>query len=203
MSVKERAAAPAGPKWLKPATEFGPLAVFLAVYYFYGLFPATGALIAATAVALALAWGIERRLPLMPLITAGVVAIFGGLTLWLADETFIKMKPTIVQAIFAAVLFGGLLAGKPLLKPLLGAAWQMDEAGWRKLTLRFALFFAAMAGLNEVVWRTQTTDFWVSFKVFGILGLTVAFAASQVFMLQRHMLAEGEAPSGHDQERND
>ena len=98
------------------------------------------------------------------------------------------------------MLFGGLLAGKPLLKPLLGAAWQMDEAGWRKLTLRFALFFAVMAGLNEIVWRTQTTDFWVTFKVFGILGLTVAFAASQVFMLQRHLLADdgGQSTSGEN-----
>ncbi len=200
MGAKDKAAAPAGPKWLKPVTEFGPLAVFFAAYFGYGLFVATGALIAATAVALALAWGFERRLPLMPMITAGVVAVFGGLTLWLEDETFIKMKPTIVQAIFAVVLFGGLLAGKPLLKPLLGAAWQMDEAGWRKLTLRFALFFAVMAGLNEIVWRTQTTDFWVTFKVFGILGLTVAFAASQVFMLQRHLFADdgGQSTSGEN-----
>jgi intracellular septation protein len=181
MGAKDKAAAPAGPKWLKPVTEFGPLAVFFAAYFGYGLFVATGALIAATAVALALAWGFERRLPLMPMITAGVVAVFGGLTLWLEDV-------------------GGLLAGKPLLKPLLGAAWQMDEAGWRKLTLRFALFFAVMAGLNEIVWRTQTTDFWVTFKVFGILGLTVAFAASQVFMLQRHLLADdgGQSTSGEN-----
>ena len=187
ISAKEKTA---GPKWVKPATEFGPLAVFFACYFAFGLFPATGALIAATAVALAIAWGFERRVPRRPGSTAGVVAVFGGLTLWLEDDTFIKMKPTIVQAIFSLVLLGGLIAGKPLLKPLMGAAWQMDEAGWRKLTLRFAIFFAAMAGLNEIVWRTQTTDFWVTFKVFGILGLTVVFAVSQVYMLQRHLLAD-------------
>jgi len=196
MSTKQTTAGPSGRKWVKPVTEFGPLVVFFGCYFLFGLFPATGALIAATLVALALTWGLERRLPLMPVITAVVVAVFGGLTLWLEDETFIKMKPTIVQVIFSLVLLGGLMVGKPLLKPLLGAAWQMDEAGWRKLTLRFAVFFAAMAGLNEAVWRTQTTDVWVTFKVFGILGLTVVFAVSQIYLLQRHVLAEDGAPGG-------
>jgi intracellular septation protein len=194
MSMKQTTAAPTGRKWVKPVTEFGPLVVFFGCYFLFGLLPATAALIAATLAALAVTWGLERRLPLMPVITAVVVAVFGGLTLWLEDETFIKMKPTIVQVIFSVVLLGGLMVGKPLLKPLLGAAWQMDEAGWRKLTLRFAVFFAAMAGLNEVVWRTQTTDVWVTFKVFGILGLTVVFAASQIYLLQRHVLADDDAP---------
>ena len=183
------------PRWLKPATEFGPLAVFFAFYLLFGLFPATAALIAATAVALVAAWLVERRVPLMPLITAVIVSVFGGLTLWLEDETFIKMKPTIVQALFAVILLGGLMAGKPLLKPLLGSAWRMDDVGWRKLTFRFAIFFSAMAGLNEIVWRTQSTDFWVAFKVFGIMVLTVLFAASQVFLLQRHA-AEPEGEGG-------
>ena len=200
VSAKEKAA---GPRWVKPTTEFGPLAIFFACYFSFGLLPATAALIAATVVALGISWWFERRLPLMPLITAGVVSVFGGLTLWLEDETFIKMKPTIVQAIFSLVLLGGLIAGKPLLRPLLGAAWQMDEAGWRKLTLRFALFFAVMAGLNEAVWRTQTTDFWVTFKVFGILGLTVVFAASQVYMLQRHLLADEAAAGGDSTNKDD
>ena len=183
------------PRWLKPSTEYGPLAVFFAAYLLFGLIPATGALIVATLAALAVAWSVERRLPLMPLVTAIIVSIFGGLTIWLEDETFIKMKPTIVQALFAAVLLGGLAVRRPLLKPLLGAAWQMDDTGWRKLTFRFALFFLAMAALNELVWRTQTTDFWVTFKVFGIMTLTVLFAASQVFVLQRHALErEGVVP---------
>ena len=117
MSTKDRNEGPAGPSWVKPVTEFGPLAIFFGCYFAFGLFPATGALIAATAVALAVAWVFERRLPLMPVITAVVVAVFGGLTLWLEDETFIKMKPTIVQALFAVILIGGLAVGRPLLKP--------------------------------------------------------------------------------------
>jgi intracellular septation protein len=151
---------------------------------------AIGALIAATAVALALALWAERRVPWMPLTTAVVVGIFGGLTLWSGDETFFKMKPTIVQALFAAVLLGGLAFGRPLLKPLLGAAWPMDEAGWHQLSLRFALFFAAMAALNEAVWRTQSTDVWVTFKVFGLIGLTLLFSIAQVPLMTRHRLAE-------------
>src|SRR3546814_3441601 len=108
----------------------------------WDLLTATAALIAATVAALALSLAVERRVPMMPLITAVIVGVFGGLTLWLQDETFIKMKPTIVEALFSAVLFGGLLFGRPLLKPLLGAAWPMDDEGWRKLTFRFAVFFA-------------------------------------------------------------
>ncbi len=178
------------PAWLKPASDYGPIAVFFAAYVLSDLLWATGALMAATAVALALSLAIARRVPLMPLITAGVVAVFGGLTLALQDETFIKMKPTIVQVLFAVVLLGGLAAGRPLLKPLMGAAWSMDDQGWRKLTFRFGIFFLAMAGLNEAVWRTQSTDFWVTFKVFGILGLTLLFALSQTPLMRRHHLAE-------------
>jgi intracellular septation protein len=182
-----------GPGWLKPATDFGPIAVFLAVYLKFGLIPATGALMAATAVALALSYAMMRRLPWTPLITAAVVGVFGGLTLWLNDETFIKMKPTIIEGLFSAVLLGGLLFGRPLLKPLLGTAWSMDDQGWRRLSLRFALFFAAMAVLNEIVWRTQSTDVWVLFKVFGLMGLTLAFALAQIPLMNRHHLAE-DAP---------
>lgn len=178
------------PAWLKPATDFGPLAVFFGVYLKFGLMPATGALIAATAVALAVSLLIARRVPLMAVITAIVVGVFGGLTLWFDDDTFIKMKPTIVQVIFAAILLGGLAFGKPLLKPVMGTAWTMTEAGWQKLSLRFALFFLAMAALNELVWRTQSTDFWVSFKVFGLLGLTMAFTIAQIPLLKKHRLPD-------------
>ena len=188
-------AARAEPPWLRPATDYGPIAVFFIAYVVADLLWATGALMAATAVALALSLAIARRVPLMPLITAGVVAVFGGLTLALQDETFIKMKPTIVQVLFAAILLGGLAFGRPLLKPLMGAAWAMDERGWHKLTLRFALFFLAMAGLNELVWRTQSTDVWVSFKVFGILGLTLVFAVAQTPLMRRHHLESGAAGS--------
>ena len=185
-------------KWVKPLCDFGPLLAFFAAYLLLGLFPATAVLIGATLLALLLSYLIERRIPIMPLVTAVIVGIFGGLTLWLQDETFLKMKPTIVQAIFSLVLLGGLAVNKPLLKPLLGTAWQMDDLGWRKLTLRFGLFFAVMAVLNEAVWRTQSTSFWVTFKVFGIMGLTLVFALSQAQLMQLHAV-EGEGSLGEDE----
>ena len=171
---------------VKSLTEYGPLAVFFGAYLLSDLIVATAALMIATAAALALSYAVSRRVPLMPLVTAGVVAVFGGLTLWLNDETFIKLKPTIVQGLIAAVLLGGLAFRRSLLKPVLGAAWQMTDAGWNRLTFRFGMFFVAMALLNELVWRTQSTDFWVSFKVFGIMGLTFAFVLTQLPLLNRH-----------------
>ncbi|GIK99787.1 MAG: putative intracellular septation protein A [Alphaproteobacteria bacterium] len=176
--------------------DYGPLAVFFAAYFMADLLTATAALMVATAAALALSLAVRRKVPLLPVITAAIVGVFGGLTLWLEDETFIKMKPTIIQAIFAAVLLGGLALGRPLLKPLLGAALPpMDDAGWRRLTLRYGLFFIAMAALNEAVWRTQSTDFWVTFKVFGIVALTLVFGVAQVPLITRHRLPE-EASGG-------
>jgi intracellular septation protein len=193
MSSSEQA-----PRWLKPAVDYGPLAAFFASYLAFGLMAATAALIAVSLVALPLAWLLERRVPLVPLITAAIVALFGGLTLWLQDETFIKMKPTIVQAVFALVLLGGLAFGRPFLKPLLGAVMPpMSERAWRQLTLRYALFFLAMAGLNELVWRTQSTDFWVTFKVFGLSGLTILFVLAQIpFVGRATRMAQAEAGTG-------
>jgi intracellular septation protein len=178
------------PAWLRPVTEYGPLAVFVVAYALGDLMIATAALIAATAVALILSYAIARHVPLLPLITAVIVGIFGGLTLWLQDETFIKIKPTIVETLFAAVLLGGLAFDRPFLKKVMGAALHMDDAGWRKLTLRFAFFFLAMAGLNEIVWRTQSTDIWVAFKTFGLVGLTLAFGIAQVGLIKRHQLPQ-------------
>lgn len=180
------------PRWLKPTVDYGPLVAFFATYWIAGLMPATAALIGSTVVALALSLAVARKVPLVPLITATVVGIFGGLTLWFNDPVFVKVKPTIVQGLFSVVLFGGLAFGRPLLSPLLGAAWSMDQDGWRRLTFRFAVFFAAMAGLNEVVWRTQTTDFWVTYKVFGILGLTILFSLSQMPLMTRHHQAAND-----------
>ena len=174
------------PSWLKPMIDYAPIAVFFLAYIKWGLMPATAALMATMAVALAVSLVLTKRVPMMPLVTAVIVGIFGGLTLWLNDETFIKMKPTIVEALFALILYGGLAAGRPLLKSLFGTAWRLDDAVWRRLTLRFACFFAAMAVLNEIVWRTQSTDFWVAFKVFGIMGLTIVFALTQAPLLMRH-----------------
>lgn len=187
---------PPPPRWLQPAVDYGPLAVFFVVYLAAGLMAATAAVIGASLLALALAWTLQRRVPLIPLITAAVVALFGGLTLWLQDETFIKMKPTIVQALFAAILLVGLVFGRPLLKPLLGRMMPpMSEAAWRQFTLRYALFFIAMALLNELVWRTQSTDFWVTFKVFGLSGLTILFILTQMPFIARATRL-GTAPHG-------
>jgi intracellular septation protein len=186
----------AEPKWLSPLVDYGPLAVFFASYFVWGLLPATAALMGATAVALVLSLAIRRKVPLMPLVTAAIVGVFGGLSLWFEDETFIKLKPTIVFVLFAVVLLGGLAFGRLLLKPLLGAALPpMADAGWRQLTLRYGLFFIAMAVLNEAVWRTQSTDFWVTFKVFGIIGLTLLFGIAQVPLINRCKLPEETAGS--------
>ncbi len=181
------------PPWLKPTVDYGPLLVFLACYFTTDLLTATAALIAVTVLAVVLALWVERRVPWMPVVTAIVVGVFGGLTLWSGDETFIKIKPTVAQLLFATVLFGGLILDRPVLKPLLGAAWPMDDLGWRRLSLRFAIFFLIMAALNEAVWRTQTTDVWVMFKVFGLFGMTMLFSLAQVPLMTRHRLPEAAA----------
>lgn len=178
------------PKGLKFLVDFGPLVLFFIVFKTSGLMPATAALIGATLALLALNYAITRHIALMPLVTAIVVAIFGGLTLWLDDERFVKLKPTIVQALFALILFGGLLLKKPALKYVLSDALKMTDDGWRQLTWRFALFFAAMAVLNEIVWRSVSTELWVDFKVFGILGLTMLFSICQMPLMKRHMIEQ-------------
>lgn len=181
------------PGWVRPLADYGPLVLFFGTYLLYGLMSATAVIVVASLVALVLTWFYERRIPMMPLVTAAVVSVFGGLTLWLQDETFIKMKPTIIQGIFAAVLLGGLAFNRPLLKPLLGKMMPpMTDAGWRGLTFRYGIFFIAMAVLNELVWRTQSTDFWVTFKVFGIMVLTIVFIMIQMPFMNRHMLETDE-----------
>jgi intracellular septation protein len=174
--------------WLKPAVEYGPLAVFVAVYFTQGLMPATVALMIATVIGLALSWAVERKLPLMPMVTASIVVVFGGLTLWLNDEAFIKMKPTIIYALFALVILGGLALGKSVLKKVLGHAVTMDEAGWRKLSWRVGLFFIAMAAANEVVRHVLSTDHWVLWKMPGSLIITLAFMLAQGPLILRHQV---------------
>ena len=124
----------------------------------------------------------------MPTVGAGIVLIFGGLTIYFDNEVFIKMKPTIINLIFAIILYGGMLVKKPLLKILLGAALRLEEEGWRILTYRWIGFFIALAVLNEIVWRTQTTDIWVNFKVFGILPITFIFTMTQFPLIKKHQI---------------
>jgi intracellular septation protein len=174
--------------WVKHLVDWGPLIAFFVAFKVGGLMQATAVLIVVTAVLTALGYFLTRKIQPMPLVTLVVVGVFGGLTIWLQDETFIKMKPTIILTVFAAVLIGGLMIGKPPLKFLMGSALELDDEGWRKLTLRFGLFFLATACLNEIIWRTQSTDLWVDFKVFGILGLNLLFIATQIPLIKRHQI---------------
>jgi len=182
------------PPLLKLATEMGPLAAFFVANAWGGIFWATGVYMVAAAVALAVAWVMTGRIAIVPIVALGFVVAFGGLTLILADETFIKVKVSIINGLFGVILLTGLALGRPLLKTAFGEAVNLDRQGWRKLTVRWALFFFAMAGLNEFVWRTVSTDAWVNFKVFGLLPLTLLFAVSQIRLMQRHMIEE-QSPS--------
>ena len=157
-----------------------------------GIFVATAVFMAAIVIALAISYALTRHLPAMPLVTAVIVLVFGSLTLVLHDEHFIKLKPTIIYVLFGAVLLGGLAFGKPLLGMVFDAVFPLTDEGWRKLTLRWALFFFALAILNEIVWRTQTTDVWVSFKVFGVVPLTFLFGALQYPLLTKYAAPEKE-----------
>ncbi len=171
---------------LKLALELGPLGLFFYFNQSAGIFTATGIFVVATLVALAIHYALVRKLPMMPLVSGVVVVVFGGLTLFLQDELFIKLKPTIVNTLFGAILLGGLWFRKSLLTVVLDSVFHLTDEGWRKLTFRWGLFFLFLALVNEVVWRTQTTDFWVSFKVFGIMPITLAFALAQTPLIMRH-----------------
>ena len=173
---------------LKLAVEVGPLVVFFVVNARAGIFWGTGVFMGATVLSLIASRILFGRIPVMPLVTGVCVMVFGGLTLWLQDDHFIKIKPTIVNALFAGALFIGLLAGQSLLRVIFGEVFRLTDEGWRKLTLRWAFFFAFLAVLNEVVWRSFTTDTWVSFKVFGVMPLTMAFAVAQVGLLRQYEL---------------
>ena len=151
---------------------------------------------AAILVALAVSYALTRHLPIMPLVTAVVVVVFGTLTLVLHDELFIKVKPTIIYVLFGGVLLVGLAFGKSLLGLVFDSVFHLTEEGWRKLTVRWALFFLALALVNEIVWRTQTTDVWLSFKLFGVVPLTFLFAASQYPLLTRYDAKTERAQAG-------
>ena len=168
--------------------DIGPLAVFFIFYTRSGLQASILPLMIATVIAVLFSYILEKKIPIMPTVGAGIVLIFGGLTIYFDNEVFIKMKPTIINLIFAIILYGGMLVKKPLLKILLGAALRLKEEGWRLLTYRWIGFFIALAVLNEIVWRTQTTDIWVNFKVFGILPITFIFTMTQFPLIKKHQI---------------
>lgn len=170
---------------LKPVLEFLPLAVFLVVFKMVDLFSATAALIATTLCVLVVTFVVERRIALVPLFTALVVTVFGGLSIWFKNDVFIKMKPTVIYSIFSFILLIGCLRGHGLLRHITGSAFELTERGWWLLSLRFGLFFLLMALLNELVWRTMSTDWWVNFKVFGGMGLMMVFTMLQAGFIQR------------------
>jgi intracellular septation protein len=175
---------------LKLALEMGPLAIFFVVNSKYGIFPGTAALMISVVAALIVSWIVTRHIPIMPLVTAVAVVFFGTLTFLFHDEMFIKLKPTIVNALFGSALLIGLAMGKPLLPIVLDSVMRLTEMGWRILTFRWGLFFFFLAALNEVVWRTQSNDFWVNFKVFGTMPITLIFAIAQAPLILRHEIKD-------------
>lgn len=186
----------------KLATELGPLVIFFAANAKFGLFVATGAFMVAIVAAIIASYVATRHVPLMAIVTAFIVLVFGGLTLFFHDEMFIKLKPTIIYSLFAATLGIGLLFDRSFIAVMFDQMFNLTPAGWRILTIRWAIFFALMAVLNEVVWRTQTTDFWVTFKAFGVIPITAIFAMAQTSLIKRYHLepASADVP---DTERGD
>jgi intracellular septation protein len=175
---------------VKLALDFGPLVLFFFANGHYDIFVATATFMVSVLVALAISYILTRHLPIMPVVTAIIVVVFGGLTLFLHDATFIKVKPTIIYALFGSILLGGLFFNKPLLGMVLDSMFQLTEEGWRKLTLRWALFFFVLAVLNEIVWRNTSTNIWVDFKVFGVVPLTLIFGALQVPLLKKYEIEQ-------------
>jgi intracellular septation protein len=193
---------------LKLVLELGPLIVFFfanargeqiaAAYPALAtlggpIFIATALFMVATAVSLTVSYAIARTVPVMPLVSGAVVFVFGALTLWLANDMFIKMKPTIVNTLFGATLLVGLWFGRSFLKLVFDSAFQLDEDGWRKLTIRWGVFFFFLAILNEIVWRGFSTDFWVAFKVWAVMPITLIFTFSQIPLMMRHSLEKEDA----------
>ena len=166
--------------------DIGPLAVFFYFYSKNGLQASILPLMIATVIAVLFSYILEKKIPIMPTVGAAIVLVFGGLTIYFDNDIFFKMKPTIINLLFAVILYSGIIFKKYLLKYLLGAALQLEEKGWRILTQRWIAFFIALSILNEIVWRTQSTDVWVNFKVFGILPITFIFTMTQFPLIKKY-----------------
>ena len=177
---------------LKLVLDLGPLLLFFFANARFGIFAATATFMVAVLAALIVSYAMTRHLPIMPVVTAIIVLVFGGLTLFLHDATFIKVKPTIIYAMFGAILLGGLLFNKSLLGVVFDSLFQLTDEGWRKLTWRWMIFFFALAVLNEIVWRNTSTDVWVDIKVFGVVPLTFLFAALQYPLTQKYAVEPAE-----------
>jgi intracellular septation protein len=190
--MSDQQAKPAGASapnpMLKLLIEVGPLVAFFAAYGKAGIYWATGILMLATVVSLLASWRLLGKISAVPVVTAILVVVFGGLTFLLDDPRFIKMKPTMINVLFAGVLIVGVGMGKSPLKMMLGEAFSLTTEGWRILSYRWAAFFLTLAVANEVVWRNFSEGAWVSFKVFGILPLTFLFAIAQIGVIRRHEL---------------
>lgn len=180
----------------KQLLEFAPLIIFFAVNWKAGIFWATGVFMAVTLAVLAYTYFTTGKVAKVPLAGAILVGVFGGLTLYLQDETFIKVKVTLVNLIFAALLLGGVYFKRNFIKDVMGEAMALPDAAWRTLSIRWGVFFVALATLNEFVWRNFTTDQWVTFKVFGLMGLTLFFALANAPFMARHM---ADAPDADDE----
>jgi intracellular septation protein len=177
----------------KFAIEAGPLLAFFVANARTDIFVGTGVFMVATVLSIVAAYLLERRLPIMPLVTGIFVLVFGGLTLWLHNDLFIKLKPTIINGLFAAILAGGMTFGRPLLRPLLGAMLPLTDRGWRELTWRWAGWFLFLALFNEVTWRTLSTDTWISTKLFATLPMTIVFSLAQLPLIKRYQTEPAEA----------
>lgn len=176
----------------KLALEAGPLVVFFVANSYYGIFYATGLFMAATIISLTVSRLKFGRIPIMPLVSGVFVLVFGALTLYLQEDFFIKIKPTIVNLLFASILFGGLLAGHSLLRHLFGEVFNLTNQGWRLLTFRWACFFVFLALLNEFIWRNFSTDFWAAFKLMGVMPITMVFAIAQIGLIQKYDAAQDD-----------
>jgi intracellular septation protein len=183
------------PQGLKLALDFAPLVAFFVAYKVGGVYWATSIIIALTIVSLIIGYAMTGRVAKFPLFSGMLITVMGGLTLYLHNDMFVKMKPTAANLIFAGILGGGLLTNRMFLKDLLGSAVEMPQAAWRMLTWRWVIFFIALAGLNEYVWRTMPEATWVNFKVFGLMGLTMVFAVANAPFMARHMPKDDTKPS--------